>query len=338
MGKSRAPRARGFFFEMETFDKKKIEAERTFPNEGVAVLDCTIRDGGAITNSRFDDKTVHAVYDACADAGIDYMEIGYKNGRKFFDPEKYGKWRFCDEDSVKKIVGDNPRPIKIAAMFDVGKCEPKLPKKSDSPVDLIRVATYAKDLPAALDIVKYAADLGYETSVNIMAISTLSERELNLSFEAAAESRADIVYMMDSFGGLDGHRLRYILAKCKYICTEKRAGVHIHNNLQLAFANTIEAVENGADIVDCTLCGLGRGAGNCRTELLAGYLKRLDMRPILECAQNFIEPLRGKYSWGFDHAYMATGLFGKHPSAAMEYGKTQPRPSLADFYDSVANS
>ena len=333
---------------MKTFNERKSdEIHREVMGmirSDVKVLDCTIRDGGAVNNSHFDDRTVRAVYDACADAGIDYMEIGYKNDEKFFDPQKFGKWRFCREDDIRRIVGDNKRDIKLAAMLDAGKSNPRtaLVGKSESPVDLIRVATYAKTLPEALDTVAYAADLGYETSVNIMAVSTLSERELNRVFESAAESRADIVYMMDSFGGLDPHRLRYVLAKCRYICVEsgKRIGMHIHDNLQLAFANTIEAVVGGADIVDCTLAGMGRGAGNCRTELLAGFLQnpRFRIRPILECVQDCIEPLRKKYSWGVDYAFMATGLANVHPSAAIAYGKSSKKPPLADFFEDVENA
>lgn len=89
------------------------------------VLDCTIRDGGLMNSSRFDDKTVRAVYDACADAGIDYMEIGYKNSKKIYSPAKFGDWRFSDEDSIKRIIGDNKRDIKISVMADAEKATTK---------------------------------------------------------------------------------------------------------------------------------------------------------------------------------------------------------------------
>ena len=331
---------------MPTFNEKKTDAHRKEAmgriRSDVKVLDCTIRDGGAMNASRFSDKTVRAVYDACADAGVDYMEIGYKNSPDYFDASKFGEWRFCPDESVRRIIGDNKRNIKLAAMLDTGKsdCRASLAKKSESPIDMIRVAAYAHDINAALDTVKYAADMGYETSVNIMAISTLSERELNDSFEAASASDANVVYMMDSFGGLDTHMLRYILAKCIYICGDegKKVGVHIHNNMQLGFANTIEAIMTGADMVDCTIAGLGRGAGNCQTELLVGFLQnpRFSLRPILQCAEREIEPLRKKLGWGFDYPYMATGLFNKHPSLAMDYKKTENRRSLADFYEEIA--
>lgn len=135
------------------------------------VLDCTIRDGGLMNSSRFDDKTVRAVYDACADAGIDYMEIGYKNSKKIYSPAKFGDWRFSDEDSIKRIIGDNKRDIKISVMADAEKSDYKteLGPKADSNIDMVRIATYIHQIPLAMDMIKHCTDMGYETTVNIMA-------------------------------------------------------------------------------------------------------------------------------------------------------------------------
>ena len=96
------------------------------------VLDCTIRDGGLINDHAFEDGFVKAVYDACVAAGIDYMEIGYKASKKLFARDKCGAWKFCDEDDIRRIVGDNPTPLKLAAMADAGKSDWRtdiLPKK-----------------------------------------------------------------------------------------------------------------------------------------------------------------------------------------------------------------
>lgn len=308
------------------------------------VLDCTIRDGGLMNSSRFDDKTVRAVYDACADAGIDYMEIGYKNSKTIYNPADFGDWRFCDEDAVKRIVGDNKRDIKISVMADAAKSDYKteLGPKSESLIDMVRIATYIHQIPLALDMIKHCTDMGYETTVNIMAISTVRESELDEGLEMFGESGVGSIYLVDSFGSLYSEQIRYMMAKYMRIAHEygKEIGIHAHNNLQLAFANTIEAVVGGADIVDCTLAGMGRGAGNCRTELLAGFLQnpRFRIRPILECVQDCIEPLRKKYSWGFDYAFMATGLANVHPSAAIAYGKSSKKPPLADFFEDVENA
>src|SRR5438093_6678890 len=114
------------------------------------VLDCTIRDGGLMNNHHFDDQIVKAVYTACVEAGIDYMEIGYKASRKIIVPGEHGAWKYCVEEDVRRIIGDNGAPLKLAVMADAERTdyhEDILPKK-ESVVDMIRVATYINQIPA----------------------------------------------------------------------------------------------------------------------------------------------------------------------------------------------
>ena len=141
------------------------------------VLDCTVRDGGLINDHAFEDGFVKAIYEACVDAGIDYMEIGYKAAKKLFARDQFGAWKFCDEDDLRRIVGDNPTPLRLAAMVDAGKSDwhtDILPKKH-SVLDMIRVAFYAHQVSEAVDMIKDAADKGYEVSANLMAVSTVTE-------------------------------------------------------------------------------------------------------------------------------------------------------------------
>jgi len=305
------------------------------------VLDCTIRDGGLMNSSRFDDKTVRAVYDACADAGIDYMEIGYKNSKKIYSPAKFGDWRFSDEDSIKRIIGDNKRDIKISVMADAEKSDYKteLGPKADSNIDMVRIATYIHQIPLAMDMIKHCTDMGYETTVNIMAVSTVRESELDEGLELLGASDVGTIYLVDSFGSLYSEQIRYMMAKYMRIAHEfgKEIGIHAHNNLQLAFANTIESIVSGANMVDGTLAGLGRGAGNCPLEMLVGFLHnpRFRIRPLLECVENNIEPMREKLGWGFDYPYMVTGFLNRHPKSAMEYNESDKRGQIVNFYDEM---
>ena len=305
------------------------------------VLDCTIRDGGLMNASRFDDKTVRAVYYACADAGIDYMEIGYKNSSSIYAPAEFGDWRFCKEESIKRVIGDNKRDIKISVMADAEKSDYKtdLSQKSESLIDMVRIATYIHQIPLALDMIKHCHDLGYETTVNIMAVSTVRESELDEGLEMLGESEAESIYLVDSFGSLYSEQIRYMMAKYMRIAHEfgKEIGIHAHNNLQLAFANTIEAIVCGANMVDGTLAGLGRGAGNCPLELLVGFLHnpRYRIRPLLECVETEIEPMRAKLGWGFDYPYMTTGFLNRHPKSAMEYNESDKRGQIVNFYDEM---
>ena len=302
----------------------------------VKLLDCTLRDGGAVNASRFSEKTARAVYDACADTGLDYIELGYKNSRTYFNPSEFGELRFCDEDTINRIVGDNKRDIKIAVMADAGKSDYRhsIVRKSGSLIDMVRVATYLKDIDSALDIVNHASDMGYETSINIMAVSTLTDKEIDKALVQAVESPADVIYMMDSFGGLTQDAFHRVFMPFKIAAKScgKKIGVHIHDSIMLAFANTIDAICKGADFVDSTICGLGRGAGNCRTEMLAQLVGK-NIRPILECAENEIEPMRKNYRWGCEYPYVLTGFANVHPKLAID--SFQKGKSLAELHDEL---
>lgn len=171
----------------------KIEGAK---NSRAKIIDCTIRDGGLMNSSRFSDKTVRAVYDCCADSGAEYMEIGFKNSKKIFSPAEYGAWRFCDEGDIARIIGGRPRNVKLSVMADAGKSDYKtdILDKSRSPIDLVRVACYSRQLDEALDMAKDAKDKGYEVSINLMAACKLSERQMMSDIERLAESDADILY------------------------------------------------------------------------------------------------------------------------------------------------
>ena len=138
--------------------------------EEIKVLDCTVRDGGLINNHLFDHKFVNKIYRAVSAAGIDYMEIGYKNSKELFCPKEYGPWKFCDDEDIKKAIDGVESGSKISVMVDIGRVNVDDVKPSkESPVDLIRVACYVKDIDKAINMVNHFHDKGYETTINIMA-------------------------------------------------------------------------------------------------------------------------------------------------------------------------
>ncbi|MDB6059671.1 MAG: isopropylmalate/homocitrate/citramalate synthase [Verrucomicrobiales bacterium] len=310
----------------------------------IKVLDCTIRDGGLMNNHHFTDECVKAVYTACVDAGIDYMELGYKASRKVITPGEHGKWKYCVEDDMRKVIADHdPGKLKLTVMADAERCdyhEDILPKK-DSIFSMIRVATYINQIPAALDMVKDAHDKGYETTLNLMAASVVPEREINEGLELMASSETKAIYVVDSFGALYREQVDYMMEKYMSYCKPKKieVGMHAHNNLQLAYANTIEAIINGANMLDATMAGLGRGAGNCPMELLLGFLHnpKYKLRPVLKCIQETIEPMRAKLGWGFDLPYMMTGLLNQHPRSAMKAKSNGAQADILEFYDALVD-
>lgn len=307
----------------------------------IKVLDCTIRDGGLMNNHQFSTELVQAVFQACLEAGVDYFEIGYKASKRLYAVNQFGEWKFCSEDSIKRIVNEHPKTMKISVMADAERCDYKtdIPPKDQTVVDMIRVATYVHQIPTALEMLKDAKDKGYETTVNLMAVSTVPDRELNEALELLAQSEADVIYLVDSFGAMYSEQIRYLVQKyMRYArATGKEVGIHAHNNLNLAFANTIEAITLGVNRLDSTICGLGRGAGNCPTELLLGFLHnpKYDIRPILRCREQWIEPLQEKLHWGFHPAYMITGLYNLHPRAAIEYLEKGTHEDIVSFYNRI---
>lgn len=310
----------------------------------IKVVDCTIRDGGLMNNHHFDEAIVRVVYETCVAAGIDYMEIGYKASRKGIKAGEYGCWKYCLEEDIRRIVGDNPGGLKLAVMADAERCDYRedIPPKSQSVVDLVRVATYINQIPTAIDMVKDAHDKGYETTVNLMAVSTVPDRELNEGLELLAGSEARAIYVVDSFGSLYSEQVHHLVRKYLGYAKPvgKEVGVHMHNNLQLAYANTIEGIILGANYLDATMAGLGRGAGNCPMELLIGFLHnpKYDLRPVLGCVQNHIEPLRAQLLWGYDLPYLLTGLLNQHPRAAIKFKEAELKGEKGDilkFYDLV---
>jgi 4-hydroxy 2-oxovalerate aldolase len=307
----------------------------------IKVLDCTIRDGGLMNNHKFDDQVVKAVYTACVEAGVDYMELGYKASRKIIVPGEHGAWKYCTEEDMRRIVGDNPTQLKLTVMADAERTdyhEDILPK-NQSVIDMVRVATYISQIPTALEMVKDAHDKGYETTVNLMAVSTVPEYELNEGLEMLARSETKAVYVVDSFGTLYSEQVEHLVRKYLHYCKAagKEVGMHAHNNLQLGFANTIEAIVLGANMLDATMAGLGRGAGNCPMELLIGFLHnpKYNLLPILRCVQDTIEPMRTKLMWGFDLPYMLTGFLNQHPRAAIKFKEAKTRGDIVDFYNEV---
>jgi 4-hydroxy 2-oxovalerate aldolase len=307
----------------------------------IKVLDCTIRDGGLVNNSQFSDEFVRAVYQALVDAGVDYMEIGYKADRKIYSPAEYGAWKHCQEDDIRRIVGENKTGLKLSAMADAERTnyhEDILPKDK-SVLDMIRVATYIHQIPTALDMIKAAHDKGYETSLNLMSVSAVHDHELDEALEILSGSEVDVLYIVDSFGALYSEEIQELTRKfMKYAeGSGKKVGIHTHNNQQLAYANTIEGLILGASYLDSTIAGLGRGAGNCATELLLGFLKnpKFHLRPILKVIQEHFVPLREKIIWGYDFPLLITGQLNIHPRSAISFLEGGNSKDFLAFYDSM---
>lgn len=309
--------------------------------KSIRVMDATLRDGGIVTSFHFPKGFAKALYKANLEAGVDIMEFGYKSSKKFFDAKDFGCWKFCEEDALREVVGDNNTDMKIAVMADVGRSDLKndVIDKKNSVIDMYRIATYAHQMPTAVEMIETCHAKGYETCCNIMAISRNQESDMRRALEVVGQSPVDVIYIVDSFGTLYPEEIRrvcdmYFETAEKY---NKKLGMHAHNNQQLAFANTIEACAKGINYLDCTVSGLGRGAGNCYSEALLGFLKnpKYKIEPILKFVREHVNPLRASgVKWGYDVAYLLTGMNNVHPKSAIDFVK-QDRDDYERFLDEI---
>ncbi|WP_339267517.1 aldolase catalytic domain-containing protein [Paenibacillus sp. FSL K6-1330] len=302
------------------------------------IVDCTIRDGGLVNNWGFSVEFVQNLYAGLNEAGVDYMEIGYKNSPKLLKgADQAGPWRFLDDDFLREVIPHKGK-TKLSALVDIGRVdEDDILSREESLLDLIRVACYIKDVDKALALVQTFHDRGYETTLNIMALSNVMENELLEAFELIKESVVDVVYIVDSYGSLDHKDMEYLVNKFKTHLPNKRLGVHTHNNMQMAFSNTLVAADLGVELLDASVYGMGRAAGNCPTELLVTHLKgtKYELRPVLDIIERYMIPLREKEEWGYIMPYMITGTLDEHPRSAMALRASEDKDKIVDFYDKL---
>ncbi|SEG52727.1 aldolase catalytic domain-containing protein [Paenibacillus sp. UNC499MF] len=301
------------------------------------ILDCTIRDGGLVNNWDFSVEFVQDMYRGLNAAGVEYMEIGYKNSAKLLKSDNAGPWRFLNEDFLREVI-PTKNDTKLSALVDIGRVDENdiLPREQ-SQLDLIRVASYIKDVDKGLQLVQKFHDMGYETTLNIMALSHVMENELNEAFELINRSPVDVVYVVDSYGSMNHKDIDYMVNKFQRLLPEKKLGLHMHNNMQLAFSNTVVGAEKGVEFLDTSVFGMGRAAGNCTTELLVSYLKnpRYDVRPVLDLIERHMVAMREKVEWGYIIPYMIAGTLNEHPRVAMAVRNTADKDKYVEFYDKL---
>lgn len=323
-------------------EMKKVTAMMNYRPE-IKVVDATLRDGGLVNDFFFADDFAKALYNANTKAGVDYMEFGYKADKTLFDVNKFGPSKFCDDDYIRGVVGDGERKVKVAVMADVGRCNYKedIHERAESPVDLIRVATYVHQMPTAIDIIEDAHKKGYETSCNIMALSTVQENDIRAALDMVGQSSVDVIYIVDSYGSIYPEEMARICDlygeyAAKY---NKKLGIHAHDNQKLAFANTIECVGDNVDYLDATYLSMGRGAGNCAMELILGFLKnpKYNEYPVLEFIEKHMMPMKEQgVVWGYDLEYLLTGLFNQHPRTAIAYSK-EKRKDITEYFKELTS-
>lgn len=287
------------------------------------ILDCTLRDGGYYNNWYFEKDLINEYLKVMDIIKVDYVEIGFR----FIDKVRTkGPTAYSEESFLNSLK--IPKGLKIGVMvnaadflnqkniIDLAK-ETFVPKKK-SKISLVRIACHHYEIKKIIPLVNWLHKSGYKVGVNVMQIPELSIREINSTVLQVKKSKTDILYFADSLGSLDSNKTKNIIKTIK-ANWKGSTGIHTHDNMGKALENSIAAINNSVNWIDCTVTGMGRGPGNTKTEYLIQELKRKNKKSenlvhLLNLIKKYFEPLKEKYKWGSNPFYYFAGLNSIHPS------------------------
>jgi len=287
----------------------------------IKILDCTLRDGGYVNDWNFGLGTIESIISRLEKAGIDIIEIGFLDERRKYDENRS---ILPDTDSIKPIFKNlDIQGAMILAMIDFGTCGiEKLTEQKDSVLDGIRVIFKKKDYPEALKFCAEIKKKGYKLSLQPVSVTSYSDNEMTELLKKVNEIKPYSVSVVDTYGLMHKKELlHYFNLMDKNLTEEILIGYHSHNNFQLGYANCTELMAVNSDrelIVDGSLYGMGKSAGNACTELLAmhmnenyGGLYNLDQ--LLEAIDIDIMKEYAKQYWGYSFKHFIAASNDCHP-------------------------
>ncbi len=285
------------------------------------ILDCTIRDGGYYTQWDFDQTLIETYLTSMNSLPVDYLEVGYRSPKL---AGYHGQYYYCPDFVLQKMARLSEKKLVIILNekdIDVSSVA-ELLKPCMGIITMVRIAIDPQQLSRALVLAEKVNALGFEVGFNVMYMSKWKENTSFLNELKNVDGLAEYFYMVDSYGGVYPNDVKeiYEIVKSKM---NTKIGFHGHNNLELAFINSLTAIECGADIIDSTVTGMGRGAGNLKTELL---LTALNQRNGLEIDFNSLSNvtaafhvLQQKHEWGTNLPYMVSGANSLPQKDVMEW-------------------
>jgi 3-deoxy-manno-octulosonate cytidylyltransferase (CMP-KDO synthetase) len=294
------------------------------------ILDCTLRDGGYYTDWKFDTKLVRQLVKSLDNNGVDIIELGYKS------PIKGGPYRKCNDGFISSVV-DFKINADLAFMIDVkdyiieNQVNQSLLKdiiKPSSVFKICRVAAKYNEIKYIPEIVNILQGLGYKVACNLMAISKVEDNEIKEYVNITKDLNLIATYIADSYGAL--YPIDVIVLFNEFNIN----GIHTHDNMGLAFANCLEAINNGAEYIDGTLTGMGRGVGNVTTEQLLSYRGEIKS-DLLDCINQF-NKMKNHYGWGTNPLYHQAGKHHIHPLYMQDLNQSNlSSKQLIDVIDSL---
>ena len=303
----------------------EVADQRSSP---VTWLDCTLRDGGYYNSWDFPLDLVQAYLYAMADCAVDRVEIGFRS----IEMGRYRGFAAYVPDSVLASL-DIPPSLQLGVMVNtselVGSSLPMerqlsllFPSSSKQHISFVRLATHLEEIQEAVLAAEWLKSQGYEIGLNLMQISEASPKTLREIGTSLDNEAIDVLYIADSLGNLGPNDIASIISTLRESWM-KPLGIHAHDNRGLALANSLAALDAGAQWVDSTITGMGRGAGNTHSEILVSHLHgrrdtlgttdRLD-----RLISDYFSPLKEECGWGVNSQYVRAAMSGIHPTFIQE--------------------
>lgn len=292
----------------------------------IKVLDCTLRDGGCVNDFNFGSIYMRQILLAIEQSGADIIECGYIDEKK---GSMEGRTQYLNEHVIEDILISEKKPGKIyVAMIDYGKYDfSKLDDRTEHSIDGIRLAFHKKDIDDVMIAGRKILEKGYELFIQPMLVMTYSDRELLDLIDGINQelTSARAFYIVDSFGEMRSNDLDRLSALIDHNLNKNIAlGLHSHNNLQLSYSNAVTLLDHPMSrelIVDVSILGMGKGAGNLNAELFEEHLnlyygKRYDINPLLNVIDNVLNQIKEEYHWGYSVEYYLSSINHCTPSYA----------------------
>lgn len=273
----------------------------------IKLLDCTLRDGGSINNWNFGQDRIINILQYLNDAKIDIIETGFLQNNIEYNPDKTITTDITQFNNIiEKIKNKN---FKSVVMIDTGKFDINLlPKKKETLIDGIRLMFKKNEITTAKKYAEYIKNSNYELSLNPVSITTYEKSDLKELFKLTNSILPSVIYIIDTYGLLNNKQTKeYFRLFDENIANQIEIGYHSHNNMQLAFSNSAEIINYKTPrkiIVDSSLYGMGKRAGNTNTELISQYLNNnfetnYDINKIISIIEKEIMPLHTNFQWGY---------------------------------------
>ena len=288
------------------------------------ILDCTLRDGGYYTNWDFDEPFVAKYLDTMRALAVDVVEVGYRSPRK---PEYLGRYFYLDKEDLKTMRGHLADSQKLAIMLNAKDLTPgvttTLLEDMGGLIDIVRFACPPDEIEDCLAFASEVRALGIDCALNIMYLNEWIDTPDVLKSLVTAGDIVSTVSLVDSYGACYPNDVQRAVANAVAMLPQE-IGFHGHDNIRLAFANALAALEGGASILDSTVLGMGRGAGNLQTELIYSYVFTKDdtshapFRQLAEFVSD-MEQLQSVYGWGTNLAYQISGFSGLKQAQVMDW-------------------